>query len=992
MTESLSRWIADADVVRHLGNFHMPEVPLNVAYIFERPDDYYMSLVGDLFDRMRENHVEPADWARLGNAFMQFVEDEAGVLTRSAVNRSEAALFAAAAFYCGGFPASAYLSIRRIHPMPEDGLLRACYDLLARPVAPHSQAVSNLLDALRRGNAEFLDEMRLDARNETATALASGPDQWVPARLYEQLLNRFASVNLRAVLPPRPAGFWNPLVDSFVRRTPSTWEFFPSQIQAIRGHFLDDEASFTLQMPTGAGKTTLCETLLFDHLQQHPLDAAILLVPYRSLAAELRGGLVRHLNGLAISSRCAYGGTVPAGDEVRSLEDTRLLVATPEALSGLLTADQDFLHRISLVICDEGHLLAAPSRGIGLELLLARLKTREGGAPRFIFISAIVPNVQEINAWLGGTDNSIIRSNYQPAPAEFAVLRERNSDGEKAVDLIVHPHLAEATRFTVEGFLGRSDFRFLNVATNRLKTLSFKSIKTRAVASARKALPMGAAVIFAANKRGNQGAMGLASELLYQLQYPLTLPTPLHFGRATPIEKLVEYLRGEFGDDWIGTRLVAVGAILHHGDIPQETREVLEESLRRGDISLAVCTNTLAEGVNLPIRTLVLYSVERRDNMGGRDPLLSRDIKNLVGRAGRAGATTKGLVICANDAQWPALQRVAMQEPGENLISALRTLVDALQRYLALENRALTNEDLEANADLHVLIDGIDSTLIDLAAEEITEERLVELAVNLADQTFAVQAASEVSQRLLRSVFQLRATRVAGIRGTGRLGWIRETGARMRMLETVEANLQPQFAAWETLEDPLNEEFVNGILQWAWEHGYMENDIRKSYRLKSTDDMNTVRESFFAIVRHWLAGETYAQIAVASRLDVDDVLAIQTGAISYGLQTVVEQGISLLAKLLESQGRAISKAVTAFPDHLRFGVPTAGARALCKAGIRHRRAAILLGIRPDFIPIVEDDRATLLATVERLLATDEAGWREQFGDLTYQNTVKDARY
>jgi hypothetical protein len=55
---------------------------------------------------------------------------------------------------------------------------------------------------------------------------------------------------------------------------------------------------------------------------------------------------------------------VPRGDEVRDLADTRLLIATPEALSGLLSADQTFFRRISLVICDEGHLLGAPSRGI----------------------------------------------------------------------------------------------------------------------------------------------------------------------------------------------------------------------------------------------------------------------------------------------------------------------------------------------------------------------------------------------------------------------------------------------------------------------------------------------------------------------------------------------------------------------------------------------------------------------------------------------------
>jgi helicase len=203
MTESLSQWIAAADAIRHLEHFRMPQIPLGITYIRERADDYYTSLVGDLFDRMRENSAESAEWARLGNAFAQFVEDEARLMTGTAIDRSEAALYAATAFYCGGFPASAYLSMIRMRSVPDDGTVRACYDLLARPAAPVSQAVSNLLAALREGNAGFVEEMSLQAREQAVAALASGPDEWVPARLYEQLLRRFAFVNLRAVLPPQ---------------------------------------------------------------------------------------------------------------------------------------------------------------------------------------------------------------------------------------------------------------------------------------------------------------------------------------------------------------------------------------------------------------------------------------------------------------------------------------------------------------------------------------------------------------------------------------------------------------------------------------------------------------------------------------------------------------------------------------------------------------------------------------------------------------------
>ena len=415
----------------------------------------------------------------------------------------------------------------------------------------------------------------------------------------------------------------------------------------------------------------------------------------------------------------------------------------------------------------------------------------------------------------------------------------------------------------------------------------------------------------------------------------------------------------------------------------------MEELLRRAHVSFAICTSTLAEGVNLPIRTLVLYSVQRRMSNGRPDMLLSRDIKNLVGRAGRAGATTKGLVICANPGQWTAVERVALELPGENLVSSLRTLLDRLQRFLAAQNVVLTNQNLEETSALHTLIDGIDSTLIDLASEEISEERLVQLAVELADQTFAAQSAGPLSREVLRTVFRLRASRVADIRTAGRLGWIRETGARMRMIETVETHLLNTYAEWETVQNPLDEQFVTTLLQWAWAHGDLDDDARKVFQLEATDDLTGVRDSFFVIVRRWVLGDTYAEIAAASGRDVDEVLGIYAGAISYGLQTVVEQGISITSKLLEGQGRVLSEAVSAFPDLMRFGVPTAGAVMLSKTGIRHRRAAILLGATAEISGAIGTGRLVVLDIVRQLLQTDEAAWLGHLGTLMYENTMAD---
>lgn len=988
MKASLLTWIGDADAIRHMDQFGVRRMPLAYDYQRTRVDDLYISLIGELFERLQEGYEQTTDWARLGNALAQYAAaDRASELQSVGINQSDAALFSATAFYIGGFPASAYLTMRSSVGQLEGDHYRACFDFLARPREPRSTVVQDLLQALLDGDTEEMEHIQSRMSEMKIAALPAGPDEWIPLRLLEILLAKFRATNIRAVLPEGNSGFWTPLIASLVNR--GTWDFFPSQIEAIERGLLSREETFSLQMPTGAGKTALCETLLYSHLQRNPDAAAILLVPYRSLAAELRGSVVRRLNAMGITARCAYGGTVPSGDEVQAATVTRALVATPETISGLLSANPAFAARISLVICDEGHLLDAPTRGIGLELLLARLKVLNPINQRFVFVSAIVPNIEEINHWLGGTDDTVVRSDYRPAVADFSVLRSGGDGALSALDLEMHPHELEPIRYRIKGFLQRDDFQWLNSDTQRLNTYSFSSLKSRAIAAARKALPMGATAVFAANKRGHQGAIGLAEELLGQLEKTLNLPTPASFADRDALSLVAEYLENEYGETWIGTRTLRIGAVLHHGDIPQETREVVERLLRDRLIALVICTNTLAEGVNLPIRTLVLYSVQRVGQQGARTDLLTRDIKNLVGRAGRAGVNTKGLVICVNPEQWPLVAAVAQKAAGEPVLGALRVLVQRVQARLVSRDLVLSNDLLERSVLVHSLIDGIDATLIDLAATEIGEEALLQLATDLADQTFSSRQTDDASKQLLRDVFRLRGQRVSDLRSTGRLLWIKETGSRARMLKPVETDLQAKRPRWDDVLDPVDPGLVSLVLDWAWSQLELRQAVREAYRIGTEGDPNTVRESFLLVVKLWLGGATFKQIAEGANLPIDDFLGVHSRAITFSLQTIVEQGLALLGKVLLSQGQEISPAVLKLSEHLQFGVATPVGCALAVGGVRHRSAFVALGGAQELGNLRADNKSEVFASAQRMLQSDPVGWRARLGSLVFENTLHD---
>jgi hypothetical protein len=346
-------------------------------------------------------------------------------------------------------------------------------------------------------------------------------------------------------------------------------------------------------------------------------------------------------------------------------------------------------------------------------------------------------------------------------------------------------------------------------------------------------------------------------------------------------------------------------------------------------------------------------------------------------------------VICANADQWKFVEPVAHQTPGEPVRGALRELVSTLQRVIIVDKIALSNAFLESEVDLHPLIDGVDATLIDLATEEIGEDQLVELAIRLADETYASrQATLRSSKKLLQDVFELRARRVAAIQAAGRLDWIKDTGTRARMLDSVEMGLLPLREMWEEVTDPIDSDLVRVILDWAWTQPDLQRAVREAYRFDDDASTDTVRQSFYHLVSSWLSGRPFIQIATDANLPIDDLLGIHTRVVTFVLQTMVEQAIAILERLLQSQGRTMAMAVSHLPDHLRFGVPTAGARVLAARGLRHRRAAVQLGAALQGFALSED-RAVLFPFVRQVIMHDRDEWRTRLGALVFERTLED---
>ena len=194
---------------------------------------------------------------------------------------------------------------------------------------------------------------------------------------------------------------------------------------------------------------------------------------------------------------------------------------------------------------------------------------------------------------------------------------------------------------------------------------------------------------------------------------------------------------------------------------------------------------------------------------------------------------------------------------------------------------------------------------------------------------------------------------------------------------------------WDDIVDPLDLTLVDPLLEWSWGQPDLKEAIRKAYQVGGDVDLGNFRTEFFAATKLWLSGANFVQIAAGAGLSVDDMLGVHSQVITFALQTIVEQGVAILDKVLQSQERELSDAILQFPSHLRFGVPTTAGCSLAAGGVSHRRAYVALGNEPELQSFAPEDRTSLFTAAYDLLNQDSEDWRIILGSLVLTNTLRD---
>ena len=402
-----------------------------------------------------------------------------------------------------------------------------------------------------------------------------------------------------------------------------------------------------LSIPTASGKSLVAYLAILNSVLKG--GKALYIVPLKALASEKFDELSRFGDlGLRIGE-----STGDFDDIDPRLSSYDIVVATSEKVDSLLRHRSKWLKQITVVVADEIHLINDPERGPTLEVILVKFRTFNPEA-QLVALSATIRNCSELAEWLNA---ELIVSDWRPVPLKEGVCSD------------------------AEVFFTDNSRRKLPEDVSPIHSIVSETLDSG-----------GQCLVFVNTRRSTET---LASELGSIVKGRLG-DRPAEIGAAA------KRLLGEQEEPTaLGAKLARClrnGCAFHHAGLTAAQRKFVESNFREGNIGVITATPTLAAGINLPARTVIVRDVKRFDSNIGYVAIPVLEVKQMCGRAGRPKYDEFGeaILIARNEEERVFMLDTYLLGESENLYSKLGTEPAIRSHVLGL----IATGDAKAKEDL----------------------------------------------------------------------------------------------------------------------------------------------------------------------------------------------------------------------------------------------------------------------------------------------------
>jgi helicase len=414
-------------------------------------------------------------------------------------------------------------------------------------------------------------------------------------------------------------------------------ELYPPQEKAVEAGLLEGR-NILAAVPTASGKTMIAEMAMLKSIING--GKCLYIVPLRALASE-KYARFKEFQELEVQAGVSTGD-LDSRDEWLGKRD--IIVATSEKTDSLIRNGAPWIKDITVIVADEVHLLDSPGRGPTLEVTLARLMQMNPDV-QVIALSATVGNAQEMAQWL---DAALVESKWRPIDLQEGVFLSGAIRFPNSLRTVEHKYKDELTDLVYD------------TINEGGQCLVFESSRRNAEASARR---LGQTL---GKSLGNSKSLGsLESSESPGHEYSAKLDSlanqVLDTGETEITRRLAQCVRG--------------GAAFHHAGLLSEQRKLIEDGFRNNLIKVLSSTPTLAAGLNLPARRVIIRGYRRYDPNYGMVPIPVLEYKQMAGRAGRPGLDPYGesVLISKSDEEQEVLIEQYVNNDAEDIYSKLGT-------------------------------------------------------------------------------------------------------------------------------------------------------------------------------------------------------------------------------------------------------------------------------------------------------------------------------
>lgn len=510
---------------------------------------------------------------------------------------------------------------------------------------------------------------------------------------------------------------------------------YPWQSSCLLGRgLLNGEKNLVYTAPTGGGKSLVADVLMLKRVIEDPTKKAILVLPYVALVQEKLKWLRKIVDGVekkSVSFGSQTSTQLPAwrrphnssvrvvgffgGSKARaSWSDVDVAVCTIEKANALVNTaiEECTINDLGVVVLDELHMINDDHRGYLMELVASKLLSLERSV-QIVGMSATLTNVEVLANWL---DAKYYSTKYVPVPIEEYLVYDRSIYPVSTSNAF----LKTASQLnSTQPFPVVSPSRMIQISEhNELKNPLTNAVVSLAVETAKAGY---GALIFCSGRQGCQSTASLVSEAMPILS---DVDEKMLDRRKDVISELRSLPVGL--DDTLD-KTVMKGVAFHHAGLTVEERDIVAEAYDKGVISVIVATCSLAAGINLPARRVILQGARM-----GRDLIGPAMLRQMRGRAGRKGKDEIGeSYLCCQKAD---LEEVAqlLEADLPMVESSLtpekrgikRALLEVITVRLATHTGAI-QEYVPKTLLYHTMDRVLLDTMVSKTLEELIEDGLV---------------------------------------------------------------------------------------------------------------------------------------------------------------------------------------------------------------------------------------------------------------------------